>query len=97
MSHILIALHCLIYPTGKASSAIVGGPCHIILKWVIPVTVFETSLAPAGAKPTTYSNTIQELSNKAQLYLILETTSQSCDIHFSSGQEEPSSCIIRQN
>ena len=37
-------LHCiaLSYLTNrKASSAIVGEPCHIILKWTIPVAVFE--------------------------------------------------------
>ena len=27
---------------------IVGGPCHIILKWAIPVAVFEAPPVPAG-------------------------------------------------
>ena len=41
---------CLNYTPGKASSAIVGGPCHIILKWAIPVAVFEAPPVPVGLR-----------------------------------------------
>ena len=45
------ALHCIVLfkHSGKPHRP-VGGPCHIILKWAIPVALFKAPLVPAGVR-----------------------------------------------
>ena len=59
-----------IQPPRKSSSAI-GGPCHM-LKWAIPVAVFEALLAPNGIRTQNvfcYSSVQIQLKSRTTFYM----------------------------